>query len=241
MIFDLVLPLFNPLPMWKERLSQNINSLIRTYPEIKHQINSIIIVNDGSTKNVSKNDLNILDTMNIPCHIFGYSKNMGKGFALRHGVMHSNSSYCIYTDIDMPFGIKSIKAILEELKNGVDIATGYRNKKSYFQEAPFIRRIISKTLMKVNRSILNLPFEDTQAGIKGFNLVGKKLFLNTTINRFLFDLEFMMMAHNTKNIHVSSVEVMPANDLQLSNFKIKVLLQEIINLCRIIYQRKNYK
>ena len=241
MSFDLIIPVYNPLADWECRLIKNLYALINTHPEIKHHLNFIIIVNDGSTNSFTEKEIHVLINSGLPVQILGYKENRGKGFALREGVKNSTGDYCIYTDADMPFGFSSINLVIQELQKGIDIVVGCRNKKLYFLIAPFKRRLISKILMGVNRYILNLPVDDTQAGIKGFNSFGKDLFLTTTTNRFLFDLEFVLLASKVKDISLLGIDVAPAADIHLSNFRTRVLMQELMNLCKIIYKRKKLR
>jgi len=241
MSFDLIIPVYNPLVNWECRLIKNLYALINTHPEIKHHLNFIIIVNDGSTNSFAEKEIHVLINSGLPVQILGYKENRGKGFALREGVKNSTGDYCIYTDADMPFGFSSISLVIQELQKGIDIVVGCRNKKLYFLIAPFKRKFISKILMGVNRYILNLPVDDTQAGIKGFNSFGKDLFLRTTTNRFLFDLEFVLLASKVKDISLLGIDVAPAADIHLSNFRTRVLMQELMNLCKIIYKRKKLR
>ena len=240
-MFDLIIPVYNPSVNWETKLTGNLDEFIKLYPDVKKELNQIIIINDGSVKNFTGKSISFLTSCGYPVQIIDYKQNMGKGFALREGIKKSTGLYCIYTDADMPFGFQSIKLIMDELQNGTDIVAGCRNKKIYYSMAPFKRKLISKFLMWINRCILNLPFEDTQAGIKGFNADGKDLFLKTKTNRFLFDLEFILLASKVKHITLLGINVAPAQDIHFSNFKTKVLMQELLNLCKIIFKRKRYR
>lgn len=91
--------------------------------------------------------------------------------------------------------------------------------------------------MMVNKHLLRLPFEDTQAGIKGFNQTGKNIFLSTTINRFLFDLEFVKIACSFPDIRIQSIYVVNNGSLLLSSFGFKTILIELFNLIRILVKR----
>jgi len=59
---------------------------------------------------------------------------------------------------------------------------------------PFFRRLLSRSLRWLLRNVLRQPIGDSQCGLKGFDEAGKEIFLETTIDRFLFDLEFLMLA-----------------------------------------------
>jgi len=129
--------------------------------------------------------------------------------------------------------------ILMNLEKGYDIVLGARSSYEYYRHATVGSRLMSKSLMLVNKHLLHLPFEDTQAGIKGFNQTGKNIFLYTTINRFLFDLEFVKIACSFPDLRIQSIYVANNESLSLSSFGLKTILIEFINFIRILVKR-NY-
>lgn len=237
MTFDLIIPVYNPPSCWEISMTYTLDKLLKQSRDLGHSLEHIIIVNDGSIRNFTNKETDFLKSYKLPLKVISYVENRGKGFALREGIKESTSEHCIYTDSDFPFGIESITSTIEKLKNGFDIVAGCRNRNLYYTKTPFKRRFVSKMLMAINKRILRLNLDDTQAGIKGLNSSAKELFLKTTINRFLFDLEFILLA-NSVQLNIDSVEVTPSPDIQFSNFKMKILMHESFNLCRLILKRK---
>lgn len=241
MTFDLIIPVYNPPSCWEISMTQTLDKLLKQSRDLGNSLEHIIIVNDGSIRNFTNKETDFLKSYKLPLKVISYVENRGKGFALREGIKESISEHCIYTDSDFPFGIESITSTIEKLKNGFDIVAGCRNRNLYYNKTPFKRRVVSKMLMAINKHILKLDFDDTQAGIKGFNSSGKELFLKTSINRFLFDLEFILLATSLQQINLTSIDVTPLPGIQFSNFKTKILLQESLNLCKLILKRKKIK
>ncbi len=238
MNFDLIIPCYNPPCGWEKRLVLTLQDLTNTYLKVKKDSIHIIIINDGSIKNFTEKEIRFLERSDFVIQIIQNTLNKGKGFSLREGVNASRSPYCIYTDIDFPFGISVVTTIMTKLRDGADIVIGSRNKQQYFQHASFSRKLISASLMCFNKHLLLLKVEDTQAGIKGFNLYGKSIFLKTTINRFLFDLEFICMASNIHGIILETVPVYTVKEHVLSDFGLKTLIQELRNFIIILGKRK---
>lgn len=206
----------------------------------KRKLN-IIIVNDGSRQPFGEQDLKLLSG-NIPnFKAIGYTENRGKGYALRTGVKEAQTPYCIYTDNDFPFGLEIISLMYEALKNGTDIVTGHRANGNYFHHLPLKRRLASKGLSFFNKYILRLPVSDTQAGIKGFNQYGKVLFLNTQTDRFLFDLEFILLSRNVKGMVIRELDVNVVEDIRMTDFSKEVMRQELRNLINILLKKKYRK
>jgi hypothetical protein len=141
------------------------------------------------------------------------------------------------TDVDLPYTTESMISIYNELKTGTcDIAAGNRNK-DYYNQVHGFRRNLSLMLRYFIRKRLRLFADDTQCGLKGFNETGKQLFLQTKINRYLYDLEFMVKACNSKTIRLKSVPVIVRNGIVLGSMPFKILLQETGNFLRVLLFR----
>ena len=230
---DLIIPCFNPPLGWEYIIIGTFQKIERSMEGVPLKI---ILVNDGSSTGVTPEKFKILRESNLPIEIVSYTKNQGKGYALRQGAIEADSDFQIFTDVDFPYTIPSIIAIYNTLKSGNDVALGTR-KADYYQTVPFVRRLISKFLRWVLKSVLKLPITDTQCGLKGFNQKGKQVFLQTTINRFLFDLEFVkMVTHKNLNLKVDPVNVKLRPDVVFSKMNYKVLIGESINFARLFFR-----
>lgn len=219
---SIVLPCYNPLPDWVEIIRRHAALARQGYSNVE-----IIVVNDGS-----KAEINDGAVESIPCvRLIKYETNRGKGYALRQGVQAATGKYVIYTDIDFPYTNESFYKIFEALKAGNDVAIGIRGEE-YYRHLPASRVRISKFLRSLIRFFLRIPTDDTQCGLKGFNQKGKQVFLQTTINRYLFDLEFVFLSAR-KNLKIKTVEVELRPEVTLSKMNWKVLLQEFGNFLRI--------
>ncbi|MCH2223188.1 MAG: glycosyltransferase [Crocinitomicaceae bacterium] len=211
--------------------------MLETISRLKSRINSkleLIIVNDGSTSNVTEEGVQmILDSSVIKTSIHKMEVNKGKGAALRRGVMECSSNYIIFTDIDFPYIEENMVMLSNELlKDSNDVVLGHRNY-NYYEKTPFLRKIISKMLRRSLKFFLRLPTDDSQCGLKGFNEKGARIFAQTTIDRFLFDLEFIKKASKSKlKITTISVELRP--NVVFSKVGLKILFKEFGNFLKIL-------
>lgn len=227
---SLVIPCYNPSENWEKELVQHANGFAAF---IQHDF-KLVLVNDASTKGINEASVQFIRD-NLPDFQFiSYNKNRGKGHALRCGVETINEGLILYTDIDFPYEYASMKAIWMSLKEGNDIAVGTRND-VYYENTPKKRTLISKILRFVLRRIFRLPITDTQCGLKGFNQQGKKIFLKTRIERFLFDMEFIALASRDKEIRMEPVAVSLRSNIQFSKMNAKILITESVNLFRIYW------
>lgn len=241
MMMDLVIPFYNPQPGWEEKFVVKFQKLIDGYFEGDKGSINVIMVNDGSLDRFTDKEIAFL-RQHIPnVAIIGYQENRGKGFALRTGVSNTKTNYCVYSDNDFPFGLGAIREMYDTLKKGADIVTGCRTNGNYFRQLPFKRKVVSKGLAFVNKYLLRLPVSDTQAGIKGFNEFGRKLFLKTTTDRFLFDMEFILLSGRVTDINIQQIDVRVTSEVKMTDFSRKIMQQEFRNLIRIILKKKAAK
>ncbi len=176
---------------------------------------------------------------NIPVTKVSYAINQGKGYALRKGVEAATAPYILYTDIDFPFTNQSMDEMLKTLTQGnFDIVAGYRNEKYYEKTISAFRKRLSKTFRFFIKQGLRMPITDTQCGLKGFNQVGRKKFLSTRINRYLFDFEFIYTSVKDKSVKIAPVQVELKDNVVFSKMKGKILAQETLNLLKVLLLRR---
>lgn len=154
----------------------------------------IIFANDGSRDNCAQ----IVEELNLPCvRVVGYDKNQGKGCAVRHGVLASSGEIVLFTDADLAYGLDVIKDgadVLENGKHDLLVASRAKHPEGYEGYTP-IRKLASKTYLKVLNLFGGIKVSDAQCGFKGFNGdVGRRIFSYCETNNFAFDLEFILIA-----------------------------------------------
>jgi glycosyltransferase involved in cell wall biosynthesis len=230
---DLVLPCYNPAEGWAYSVIHHIAALQQLLPDT---ILFIYLVNDGSTQGVKPEDIALLKDTFSHFTYLRYPRNLGKGYALRLGAQASEHPYCIYTDIDFPYCPESLAQVYHTLRaQKADIAVGVR-KQEYYKQVPGIRTSISKLLRSFNKRVLRLPVSDTQCGLKGFNRLGRQLFLSTTTNRYLFDLEFLLLASRSPDLQLLPVQVSLRPGIQFRKMSLALLLAEGKSLLHILFR-----
>jgi len=199
-------------------------------------LNSIILVNDGSTNEISDKAIENLVGAHPEVKLIEYPKNKGKGYAVRTGVKSSDAELQIYTDIDIPYVEDSIIRFYGLLADdAADVVVASRGD-SYYDSLSAFRRILSKSLRWLNGLLFGLKIKDTQGGLKGFNAAGRKVFLQTRINRYLFDLEFIQKASKV-GLRLKALDVMLKPDIILPSPSPMILLKELNNFVRLLFSR----
>jgi len=70
--------------------------------------------------------------------------------------------------------------------------------------------------------------------LKGFNQKGRVIFLETTIDRFLFDMQFVKFVSRDKSLVIKPQVVYCRPGIVFSHMNYKVLLRESWNFIRLI-------
>lgn len=226
---SLILPCYNPPAGWVE-------NIIARYSEAKAFFNAdseLILVQDGYSKQISEQHIAYLkESLPNFKHIY-YPENKGKGYAIRQGVKEAGGELIIYTDIDFPYTTSSIRKIYDTLNAGsCDLAVGVKDD-VYYKHTNAARKFISKTLRGMIRAFFSIPIDDTQCGLKGFRKDLKPVFTATTINRYLFDLEFIRNAYK-QGYSIQAVPVKLNEGVQFRHINYRILIPEFLNLIKLI-------
>jgi glycosyltransferase involved in cell wall biosynthesis len=227
---DVVIPCYNPPDGWEGEVARKFLAFRAFVADLGEDVR-LIVVNDGSPRNVSTENIERLKKHLPDVLVVNYTQNRGKGYALRQGVMASTADLILVTDTDFPYTLASMKRIVECLKTRGGIAAGNRDM-GYYDHVPAFRRWLSKALRWVLRYVLRQPVDDSQCGLKGFDQAGKAIFLETTIDRFLFDLEFLMLAHG--RVGVNPVNVQLTEGIVFSKVGLRILFTEGRNFLTLI-------
>jgi len=228
---DIILPCYNPHHNWMDKVIISSHSIRE---KLKGDDIRILLINDGSVKGISKSDVALLKEKIPFLHYIEYEVNRGKGYAVRKGAEFSQADILLYTDIDFPYAEESVIKMIDLLKTDqTDILFGIRDEE-YYTHVPPSRMMVSKTLKRFTTLLIRIPFTDTQCGLKGFNKKGKEILLQTSIDRYLFDMEFICLASRNKNIRFQTFVVKTDPQSVFSSLSAKILLSEAWNFLKLM-------
>ena len=135
---SIVIPLFNE--------EKAIPTLIKSIKKLKKNsffLSEIILVNDGSTDNTLKEITKLKDYK-----IITYSKNRGKGFAIKRGVYNARFKWVLTADadcsVDLTYFLNWFKFNLIDSK--INIYFGSRNLKQSKVKKKLVRLFFGKFL-----------------------------------------------------------------------------------------------
>ncbi len=166
----------------------------------------IIVVDDGSTDDTSDICTQVLSSKDHK--IIQLSQNKGKGFAVKTGVLESKGRYILFCDADGATPFNQYQALRNAmLFSEIAIGSRYKDRSTVEKKQPLYRIIISRTVNIIAQIFLIEGISDTQCGFKLFrNDAGKKIFEKQKIERFAFDIEFLMLA-KAQNYRITEIPV----------------------------------
>ena len=158
---------------------------------LRHEV---ILVDDGSRDGGEARQV----AESLDCRYLENPKNQGKGAAVRRGMLAAKGRYRFYTDVDVPYDLANIEAMLWYLDfKEFHFVAGDRtlDESSYYMHVPWFRRAASHVYSTVVGRLVAGGWFDTQCGLKGFrDHVAEDLFRVGRVNRFAFDVELFYIA-----------------------------------------------
>jgi len=157
----------------------------------------IVFSDDGSTDDCAARIRNTAAAENLDgVRVIRYEDNRGKGSAVREAVLSSRGEIILYTDCDLAYGTDVIGEAVRRYKPGVDAVIGSRNltDDGYEGYTP-LRKLASKTYIKVLCLMAGFKLSDSQCGCKSFRGdLARKIFAKCETNGFAFDFEVLLLA-----------------------------------------------
>lgn len=200
---SIVIPAYNEA----RRLPATLEKL-RRYADEHREVQQIIVVDDGSrdatagvVRDWAKRDSRI--------QLVSYSPNVGKGYAIRRGILEVHGDLVLISDADLSTPIEEIAKLTEAL-NEHDLAIGSRgvDETTVKQRQRWYRQKMGKVFNRLMRSITGLPYIDTQCGFKLMpRPVAREIFSRAIVDRFAFDVEMLMLARDRRYL-VTEVPVL---------------------------------
>ena len=235
--FGLIVPCYN----FEKGISQTLEKISAW--RSKHSLNFILsLVDDGSSDETRKKMNVFCATAPDWCVVSSSDKNLGKGSAIRIGAQKIPASvpYLLFTDCDLHYGLSIVnERVLPALKGGASVVILDRSWNQQFHANSPLRKLLSHGFNHLKTILTGVPFEDSQAGLKGFD--GN--FLRSTIsharvNGFAFDVELLSIAIQYRfSIERIPIQIEATPDTQETSVTIRKAFRMFLDLLRIAYAR----
>lgn len=203
-LISIIIPAYNESLRIEKTLSR-ITEFISNNEKYDFEV---IVVNDGSkdnTKEIVESFSNVIFIDN--------KVNKGKGAVIKQGMLLANGNYLLFSDADLSTPIEELDKLMKFILD-FDVVIGSRAIQSEFikEHQPFYREFMGKIFNLFVQLIVVKGIKDTQCGFKLFKgEVAKKIFRNSKIEGFSFDVEIVYLADKFK-FKIKEVPVLWYND-----------------------------
>ncbi len=208
---SVVIPAFNE----EDRLERSLDSLI-DYLSSRQWTFEVIIVDDGSADGTARvaSDFAAQLGRNGSVRLLRNSRNRGKGYSVRRGMLEAQGRLALLTDADLSTPIEEIGKLEVKLSDkGYDAAIGSRDVEGaeVVERQSLWRETSGKLFNRFMRLCVRLPFHDTQCGFKLFRRDAVlPVFERQQIEGFGFDVEVLYIMQRM-GLRVAEVPVVWSN------------------------------
>ena len=156
----------------------------------------VLVVNDGSTDDTARL-VQSYAAENPALRLLHNPGNRGKGYSVRHGMLHANGEVILFSDADLSSPIEEADKLFAAVNSGADVAMGSRWLRAELQtqRQPLYRQLLGRIFNLALRILLGLQYRDTQCGFKAFTRrAAQTIFPLQHIERWGFDPEILYLA-----------------------------------------------
>jgi len=238
----IVVPAYNET----ERLPIMMASTIAHLTSQKNRTFEILIVDDGSTDGTSATALK-LAAKYPKCNIrvVTLEKNIGKGGAVRHGMLYSSGERLLMADADGASRIEDLEVLWKTMDglapdNEPGVVVGSRAhlvKSEAVVKRSFLRNVLMYGLHTILRIVGVGHIRDTQCGFKLFSrAAAQQIFPAQHLPTWIFDVELLLLA---KQLHIPVAEV-PIEWHEVAGSKLNVMTASLQMLRDLLIVRANH-
>ena len=156
----------------------------------------VLVVDDGSTDRTVEIVRGWM-ARTPRLHLVQNEGNRGKGYSVRNGLLQATGEVVMFTDADLSAPMEEAELLLAAIRDGADVAIGSRwmDRTRQTIHQPLYRRFFGRCFNGVTRTVMGLPFKDTQCGFKAFTRAAAQvIFRLQRIERWGFDPEILFIA-----------------------------------------------
>ncbi|MBI4118680.1 MAG: glycosyltransferase family 2 protein [Parcubacteria group bacterium] len=236
---SLVIPAYNEA----KRIGRTL-ARIKEYLSAQNYSYEVLMVVDGAKDRTAEVAENFAREW-APLKIINNKENNGKGYVVRQGLLAASGEIRVFSDADNSTDIGHLEKMLAKFHGGFDVVIGsrdYRDAVGATQAVP--QSVLKRFLGDMGNLLIQFlavpGIWDTQNGFKGFTAqAAEKIFSQTTINRWAFDVEVLALAKKF-NLKIGIIPVYWKNDTQ-SHVKLSGYLNALLETVKIWWHLRTGK
>jgi len=195
---SIIIPAYNEAQRLGSSLRTIVDYLNDAWPD-----SELIVVDDGSADNTAALARQSFDNSGrVRASVISYKSNLGKGRAVRLGLLAARSDVVLFSDADLSTPITETPKLVDPIINGeCDLTFGSRalDRALIGVHQSWRREQGGRVFNLAVRVATRLPFWDTQCGFKAFRMSAcRPLVEAATIDRFGFDVELIYLAYRAR-------------------------------------------
>ena len=192
---SIIIPAYNEAVRLGKTLRTVVDYLRTDWPD-----SELILVDDGSADDTAAlAQKTFEESGTIRTSVISYKSNLGKGRAVRLGLLAARGIVALFSDADLSTPITETPKLVDPIfKNECDVTFGSRalDRSLIGVHQPWRREQGGRIFNLAVRLATGLPFWDTQCGFKAFNMaVCRPLVEAATVDRFGFDVELLYLMY----------------------------------------------
>jgi dolichyl-phosphate beta-glucosyltransferase len=193
----------------------------------------VLVVDDGSRDETPEYVESLAETAPA-LRLVRQPRNLGKGAAVRRGVMESKGRFILFADADGATPISECSKLLQAAEEGADVVIGSRKAAggSVRRDRSLLREFIGSTFYRITNLLAVPGIADTQCGFKLFRrAAARRIFPELRETGWAFDVEILFLAQKFG----LTIDEIPVNWTAVEGSKVrpKDALRMLVALLRI--------
>ncbi|KAH8103205.1 Alg5-prov protein [Phellopilus nigrolimitatus] len=240
---SIVIPAFNEVPRLPSMLDSTIKHLSK--PAYKSRSREIVIVDDGSSDQTTDTALNLAEKYKSwDIRVITLETNIGKGGAVRHGMLYSRGRRLLMVDADGASRFEDLEVLWKEMdriapNDEPAVVVGSRAhlvKTEVVVKRSVLRNMAMYALHLTLRLVGVGHINDTQCGFKLFTReAARAIFPIQHLKGWIFDVEIILLA---KQLQIPVAEV-PINWSEIPESKLRLMRDSLFMFRDLLILRAN--
>lgn len=189
---SIVIPVYN-----EEAIIESNLGKVAAFLKTKKYSAEIVVVDDGSADSTQS----AISGFEKKCkpknfRLITQKKNLGKGAAVRTGMLKAKGKYIVFMDADLSVPLRFVDELVDALSQS-EVAIGSRRTKGarIKKHQPFIRETMGRVFTKLTQLVVGSRVVDFTCGFKGFRSeAARSIFGKSAIDRWAYDAEIIFLA-----------------------------------------------
>ena len=229
---SIIIPAYNE----EKNIYKTIDEILKAHDILDYSYEVIVVI-DGSP---DKTESEAKRHRSSRVKVFSYTKNHGKGYAIKYGVKKAEGDIITFTDAGGDFDPKQFDNCVRLLEIfDADFVLGSKRHPASKVNYPFKRKVFSWIYHKMIKVLFGLNVTDTQAGLKFMkSKVAKEVVPRAQVKQYAFDLEMLVIAKQLGYGRIFEAPVELNFNNNTSGIRVKTILKMITDTFAVFYRAK---